>query len=69
MTKKEKVFIATREKEKGNEAFAIGDYVEAVTYYTRCVNTIVFFYFNDLLVNITFRAMQLKQLIEATSDN
>lgn len=35
MTKKEKIFIATREKEKGNEAFASGDYVEAVTYYTR----------------------------------
>lgn len=35
MTKKEKIFIATREKEKGNEAFASGDYVEAVTYYAR----------------------------------
>ena len=35
MTKKEKIFIANREKEKGNEAFGIGDYVEAVTYYTR----------------------------------
>ncbi|XP_069710534.1 sperm-associated antigen 1 [Phaenicophaeus curvirostris] len=38
MTKKEKIFIATREKEKGNEAFAIGDYVEAVTYYTRSLS-------------------------------
>lgn len=47
MTKKEKIFIATREKEKGNEAFVIGDYMEAVTYYTRWVNTIVLFYFND----------------------
>lgn len=47
MTKREKIFIATREKEKGNEAFATGDYVEAVTYYTRWVNTVVFFYFND----------------------
>lgn len=57
MTKREKIFIATREKEKGNEAFATGDYVEAVTYYTRWVNTIVFFYFNDLLVNVVFRPM------------
>ncbi|KFV15026.1 Sperm-associated antigen 1, partial [Pterocles gutturalis] len=40
MTKKEKIFIATREKEKGNEAFAIGDYVEAVTYYTRSISVI-----------------------------
>lgn len=47
MTEREKIFIATREKEKGNEAFATGDYVEAVTYYTRWVNTIVFFSFYD----------------------
>ncbi|KFV07123.1 Sperm-associated antigen 1, partial [Tauraco erythrolophus] len=40
MTKKEKIFIATREKEKGNEAFAIGDYAEAVTYYTRSISVI-----------------------------
>ncbi|XP_050748651.1 sperm-associated antigen 1 [Gymnogyps californianus] len=40
MTEKEKIFIATREKEKGNEAFAIGDYVEAVIYYTRSVSVI-----------------------------
>uniref|UniRef100_A0A8B9IXE6 Sperm-associated antigen 1 n=2 Tax=Amazona TaxID=12929 RepID=A0A8B9IXE6_9PSIT len=40
MTKKEKIFIATREKEKGNEAFASGDYVEAVTYYTRSISVI-----------------------------
>ncbi|XP_065607771.1 sperm-associated antigen 1 [Cyrtonyx montezumae] len=40
MTKKEKVFIATREKEKGNEAFASGDYVEAVTYYTRSISVL-----------------------------
>uniref|UniRef100_A0A8C3RDG5 Sperm associated antigen 1 n=1 Tax=Cyanoderma ruficeps TaxID=181631 RepID=A0A8C3RDG5_9PASS len=38
MTKREKIFIATREKEKGNEAFATGDYVEAVTYYTRSIS-------------------------------
>ncbi|KFV60911.1 Sperm-associated antigen 1, partial [Tyto alba] len=38
MTEREKIFIATREKEKGNEAFAIGDYVEAVTYYTRSIS-------------------------------
>ncbi|PKK34413.1 sperm associated antigen 1 [Columba livia] len=40
MTKKEKIFIANREKEKGNEAFASGDYVEAVTYYTRSISVI-----------------------------
>ncbi|KAM6281025.1 sperm-associated antigen 1 isoform 2-T2 [Porphyrio hochstetteri] len=40
MTKKEKIFIATREKEKGNEAFATGDYAEAVTYYTRSISVI-----------------------------
>ena len=27
--------MATREKEKGNEAFKSGDYEEAVKYYTR----------------------------------
>ncbi|XP_010151875.1 PREDICTED: sperm-associated antigen 1, partial [Eurypyga helias] len=37
---KEKIFIATHEKEKGNEAFAIGDYVEAVTYYSRSISVI-----------------------------
>ncbi|XP_068017247.1 sperm-associated antigen 1 [Melanerpes formicivorus] len=40
MTQKEKIFIATREKEKGNEAFASGDYVEAVTYYARSISVI-----------------------------
>ncbi|XP_039562254.1 sperm-associated antigen 1 [Passer montanus] len=40
MTKREKIFVATREKEKGNEAFATGDYVEAVTYYTRSLSVI-----------------------------
>ncbi|KFO74026.1 Sperm-associated antigen 1, partial [Cuculus canorus] len=40
MTKKDKIFIATREKEKGNEAFATGDYVEAVTYYARSISVI-----------------------------
>ncbi|XP_035749782.1 sperm-associated antigen 1 isoform X2 [Egretta garzetta] len=40
MTEKEKIFIATREKEKGNEAFAIGDYVEAVAYYSRSISVI-----------------------------
>ncbi|XP_015711480.1 sperm-associated antigen 1 isoform X1 [Coturnix japonica] len=40
MTEKEKIFFATREKEKGNEAFASGDYVEAVTYYTRSISVL-----------------------------
>ncbi|XP_062426444.1 sperm-associated antigen 1 [Rhea pennata] len=40
MPKKEKMFIAIREKEKGNEAFAIGDYMEAVTYYTRSISVL-----------------------------
>ncbi|XP_021242359.1 sperm-associated antigen 1 [Numida meleagris] len=40
MTKKEKILIATREKEKGNEAFASGDYVEAVTYYARSISVL-----------------------------
>ncbi|XP_061850945.1 sperm-associated antigen 1 [Colius striatus] len=40
MTKKDKIFIATREKDKGNEAFAAGDYVEAVTYYSRSISVI-----------------------------
>ncbi|XP_054023439.1 sperm-associated antigen 1 [Dryobates pubescens] len=40
MTQKEKIFVATREKEKGNEAFATGDYVEAVTYYARSISVI-----------------------------
>ncbi|KGL76666.1 Sperm-associated antigen 1, partial [Tinamus guttatus] len=40
MTKKEKLFIATREKEKGNEAFAVGDYMEAVTYYCRSISVL-----------------------------
>ncbi|KAM9100739.1 sperm-associated antigen 1 isoform X2 [Sarcophilus harrisii] len=35
---KEKDFLATREKEKGNEAFSSGDYEEAVTYYTRSIS-------------------------------
>uniref|UniRef100_A0A5F8G410 Sperm-associated antigen 1 n=1 Tax=Monodelphis domestica TaxID=13616 RepID=A0A5F8G410_MONDO len=38
LTDKEKDFLATREKEKGNEAFTSGDYEEAVTYYTRSIS-------------------------------
>ncbi|KAJ7338006.1 hypothetical protein JRQ81_010532 [Phrynocephalus forsythii] len=38
MTTKEKNFIANREKEKGNEAFAIGDYKEAAAYYNRSLS-------------------------------
>uniref|UniRef100_A0A670K4V8 Sperm associated antigen 1 n=1 Tax=Podarcis muralis TaxID=64176 RepID=A0A670K4V8_PODMU len=38
LTTKEKIFIANREKEKGNEAFVTGDYKEAVIYYTRSIS-------------------------------
>ncbi|XP_068937089.1 sperm-associated antigen 1 [Petaurus breviceps papuanus] len=38
LSDKEKDFLATREKEKGNEAFSSGDYEEAVTYYTRSIS-------------------------------
>ncbi|XP_070658948.1 sperm-associated antigen 1 isoform X2 [Bos indicus] len=40
LTEKEKVFMATREKEKGNEAFKSGDYEEAVKYYTRSLSVL-----------------------------
>lgn len=54
MTKREKIFIATREKEKGNEAFAAGDYVEAVLYYTRWGNTVGFLHFNESYLWLLF---------------
>ncbi|XP_074056722.1 sperm-associated antigen 1 isoform X2 [Macrotis lagotis] len=38
LSDKEKDFLATHEKEKGNEAFSSGDYEEAVTYYTRSIS-------------------------------
>nr|XP_054102346.1 sperm-associated antigen 1 isoform X2 [Callithrix jacchus] len=40
LTEKEKDFLATREKEKGNEAFNSGDYEEAVKYYTRSISVL-----------------------------
>ncbi|XP_021118279.1 sperm-associated antigen 1 [Heterocephalus glaber] len=40
LTEKEKGFLATREKEKGNEAFNSGDYEEAVMYYTRSISVL-----------------------------
>ncbi|ELK32866.1 Sperm-associated antigen 1 [Myotis davidii] len=40
LTEKEKDFLATREKEKGNEAFKSGDYEEAVKYYTRSISVL-----------------------------
>ncbi|XP_008573006.1 PREDICTED: sperm-associated antigen 1 [Galeopterus variegatus] len=40
LTEKEKDFVATREKEKGNEAFNSGDYEEAVMYYTRSISAL-----------------------------
>ncbi|XP_047584525.1 sperm-associated antigen 1 isoform X2 [Lutra lutra] len=40
LTEKEKTFLATHEKEKGNEAFNSGDYEEAVMYYTRSISVL-----------------------------
>nr|XP_012999209.1 sperm-associated antigen 1 [Cavia porcellus] len=40
LTEQEKGFLATREKEKGNEAFNVGDYEEAVMYYTRSISVL-----------------------------
>ncbi|XP_045310022.1 sperm-associated antigen 1 isoform X3 [Leopardus geoffroyi] len=40
LTEKEKTSLATREKEKGNEAFNSGDYEEAVMYYTRSISVL-----------------------------
>ncbi|XP_066122048.1 sperm-associated antigen 1 isoform X1 [Saccopteryx bilineata] len=40
LSEKEKDFLATREKEKGNEAFHSGDYEEAVKYYTRSLSVL-----------------------------
>ncbi|KAK3102228.1 hypothetical protein FSP39_009756 [Pinctada imbricata] len=37
MTDEEKARKATREKDKGNEAFRSGDYKEAIAYYTRSI--------------------------------
>lgn len=35
VTEQEKLFLANREKDKGNEAFRANDYEEAVGYYSR----------------------------------
>uniref|UniRef100_G1L0Q9 Uncharacterized protein n=1 Tax=Ailuropoda melanoleuca TaxID=9646 RepID=G1L0Q9_AILME len=40
LTEKEKTSLATREKEKGNEAFNSGDYEEAIMYYTRSISVL-----------------------------
>ncbi|KAM6171799.1 sperm-associated antigen 1 [Erethizon dorsatum] len=40
LSEKEKGFLATREKGKGNEAFNSGDYEEAVMYYTRSISVL-----------------------------
>ncbi|KAM9198636.1 sperm-associated antigen 1 [Dugong dugon] len=40
LTDREKDFLATREKEKGNEAFNSRDYEEAVKYYTRSISVL-----------------------------
>ncbi|XP_054983325.1 sperm-associated antigen 1 [Sorex araneus] len=40
LTEKERDVLATREREKGNEAFHSGDYEEAVMYYTRSLSAL-----------------------------
>lgn len=35
LTQQEKLLLANREKDKGNEAFRANDYEEAVAYYSR----------------------------------
>ena len=35
ITEQERAFRAVREKDKGNDAFRIGDYKESLVYYTR----------------------------------
>ncbi|XP_049628911.1 sperm-associated antigen 1 [Suncus etruscus] len=40
LTEKERVFLATHEREKGNEAFNSGDYEEAIMYYTRSLSAL-----------------------------
>ncbi|XP_038666023.1 sperm-associated antigen 1-like isoform X1 [Scyliorhinus canicula] len=40
MTDQEKMVLADREKDKGNEAFRAGDHKEAVLYYTRSISVI-----------------------------
>uniref|UniRef100_A0A3B4TXM9 Sperm associated antigen 1 n=1 Tax=Seriola dumerili TaxID=41447 RepID=A0A3B4TXM9_SERDU len=40
LTQQEKLFLANREKEKGNEAFRSNDYEEAVAYYSRSLSII-----------------------------
>lgn len=35
LTTQEKLLLATRERDKGNDAFRAKDYEEAVTYYSR----------------------------------
>ncbi|KAL6058123.1 hypothetical protein STEG23_038268 [Scotinomys teguina] len=40
LTEKEKNFLASRERGKGNEAFYAGDYEEAVMYYTRSLSAL-----------------------------
>ncbi|CAI5663412.1 unnamed protein product [Oreochromis niloticus] len=40
LSQQEKLFLANREKDKGNEAFRAKDYEEAVTYYSRSLSII-----------------------------
>lgn len=41
LTQQEKIVLANREKEKGNEAFKANDYEEAVSYYSRSEESIL----------------------------
>ncbi|XP_012993316.2 sperm-associated antigen 1 isoform X2 [Esox lucius] len=40
LSQQEKVIVASREKDKGNEAFKANDYEEAVAYYTRSLSVV-----------------------------
>jgi len=41
LSEKEKIFLAGREKDKGNEGYRAGDYEEAIAYYSRSATFIL----------------------------
>lgn len=41
LTEQEKLLLANRERDKGNDAFRANDYEEAVTYYSRSAKFII----------------------------